>query len=158
LAAGLGALEPPELEPLSEDDFAAAGFGAGELPPELPEGLPATLATVRTATDGAGTAGVVGLAWVGDSHVPISQTSAVAPNNTETDPARRACVRTVISTGGTRDGVGAGAEGWARGRLPPVGVTETVTGVSTGFRARRRCELVRADGPVTSVNTVVRWR
>jgi hypothetical protein len=50
-AAGFGALEPPELEPLPEDDFAAAGFGAGFAPPEPPEGPPAALATVRTATE-----------------------------------------------------------------------------------------------------------
>jgi hypothetical protein len=43
-AAGLGALEPPELEPLSEDDFAAAGFGAGEPLPEPPLGPGAGMA------------------------------------------------------------------------------------------------------------------
>jgi hypothetical protein len=63
----------------------------------------------------------------GESHVAMSQTSAVAPSKTETDPARHAWVRAVISAGWARDRVGAGAGGWAHRRLPPVGVTETFT-------------------------------
>jgi hypothetical protein len=89
-AADLGAGELPELEPLSEDDFAAAGFGAGELPPEPPEGPPATLATVRTATvedasPGVGTAEVV-LVCVEESRAASIHTSATAPRSTDTDP------------------------------------------------------------------------
>jgi hypothetical protein len=137
-AAGLGALELPELEPLSEDDFAAAGFGAGELPPELPEGPPATLATVRTATVEDANPGVVTeevvLAFVDKSSVPNIHTSATAPRSTDTDPARHSRTNTATSTrtGIARDTVSTGTGGTTHTRRPPAEATDIITNAPRG--------------------------
>ena len=130
-AAGLGALELPpesELEPL---DGEAAGFGAGLAPPEPPEGAPAILATVRTATEDADTAGVAAevAVFAGASSVPSIHTNAAPPRSTDTDPAPhtrdRAAAR--IRTGNGRDAVGTGPGGTTRMRRPPAEATDSIT-------------------------------
>jgi hypothetical protein len=137
-AAGFGALEPPELEPLSEDDFAAAGFGAGEPLPEPPEGPPATLATVRTATEEDANpcdiAEEAVVACVDESSVPSIHTRAVAPRSTDTEPARHSRTNTATSTrtGIARDAVGTGTEGTTHARRPPAEATDTITNAPRG--------------------------
>jgi len=137
-AAGFGALEPPELEPLSEDDFAAAGFGAGFAPPEPPEGPPATLATVRTATEEGANPGDIAEAaveaCVDESSVPSIHTRAAAPRSTDTDAARHSRTNTATSTrtGIARDAVGTGTEGTTQLRRPPAEATDTITNAPRG--------------------------
>jgi hypothetical protein len=132
-AAGFGALALPGLEPLSEDDFAAAGFGAGFAPPEPPEGPPATLATVRTATEEDASPGVGAeeavVACVDESSVPSIHTRAVVPRSTDTDAARHSRTNTAISTrtGIARDTAGTGTGGTTQLRRPPAEATDTIT-------------------------------
>jgi hypothetical protein len=135
-------LEPLE-EPLLEDLEELAGLGAGEAlspPPLLPPGDPATSVGTSRILATVCTAAVVGDnavgAWVEvgvESRVPISHTSAAAPNSSDTDPARhiRDSTETRTRAGSrdwARDGAGAGTGGTARVRCLPAGVTDIITG------------------------------
>jgi hypothetical protein len=140
-AAGFGALPLSELEPLSEDDFAAAGFGAGEPLPEPPEGPPATLATVRTATEDdtnpCDIAEETAAVCVQESSVPSIHTEAVTPSSTDTEPARHTRTNTAVSTrtGIGRDAVGTGTGGTTLLRRPPAEATDIITKRSASLRS-----------------------
>jgi len=148
VAAGLGALEPPpESEPEPLDGEELAGFGATPPPPpppESPDGPPPTLATVRTTTDGADTAGVVAevavVAFAGDSSVPSSHARAVAPSSSDTDPARHIPDSTAAATrtGNARDATGTGTGGTAHTRRPPAEATDTITNAPRVLPTPRR--------------------
>ena len=134
-AAGLGALEPPELDPEPfEEELAGFGATCAPLsPPDPPEGPPATLATGRTATDEGDTDTAVTemavMAFAGDSNVPSSHTRAAQPSSTDTDPARHIRDSAAASTraGNARDTADTGTGGTAQLRRPPAEVTDTIT-------------------------------
>jgi len=96
--------ELPPLPVLELEELAGLGAGAALSPPLLPPGEPATsvgtsrmLATVCTAAVVGDTAIVGWVEAVVESRVPISHTSAAAPNSSDTDPVRHIRVNTATT-------------------------------------------------------------